>query len=69
MTAHKRYKQVLDFIRGYIASNKESPTIKEIGQFVGLRSPASIFDILVGLENLGLITRVPNINRGIRLPE
>lgn len=67
MKAHERYMQVFRFIVGYTASNHEAPTIVEIGAHVGLKSTASVFDVLIALENLGMITRIPNVSRGIRL--
>ena len=57
MKAHQRYKQVLDFIRAYSASNHEAPTMTEIGRHVGLSSTQSVHGILTALENLGLIRR------------
>jgi SOS-response transcriptional repressor LexA len=57
MKAHQRYKRVLDFIKAYTASNNVAPTIAEIGQYVGLKSTASVFEVLIALENMGLIQR------------
>ena len=70
MPPSPKQQRVYDFIRRYITSNHgESPTIAEIGRQFDLRSSRSVFDILVALENQGLIERVPNIARGIRLPQ
>jgi repressor LexA len=69
MSPSPKQQRIYDFIRGYIASNKEAPTLDEIGRQFGLRSSASVHDILVALENQGLIERTPNISRGIRLIE
>ena len=60
-------RKVFDFIQRYISTNEESPTLAEIGSHVGLRSPASVYDILVALENQGLIKRTPNVSRGIEI--
>lgn len=49
--------RIMQFLTGYIASNGEGPTIKEIGEFFGWSSPATVFDKLVALENMGLIRR------------
>lgn len=62
-----KQQRIYDFIRRYIASNKEAPTMAEIGRQFQLRSSQSVYAILVALENQGLIERVPNVARGIRL--
>lgn len=55
------------FIRGYIASNGESPTMKEIGGYFHIKGPASIAVVLDKLEAQGLIKRTRNISRGIEV--
>lgn len=67
MPPSPKQQRVYNFIRGYIGSNGISPTIAEIGRQFQLRSSASVYDILVALENQGLIERTPNVSRGIRL--
>lgn len=62
-----KQQRILSFISGYIQSNKLAPTIAEIGRQFGMRSSASVHQILVALEREKLITRVPNVSRGIRL--
>lgn len=63
-----KQQKTFNFIKGYLSSNKEAPTFAEIGRFIGVRSPASVYEIVCKLENMGLIIRTPNISRGIRLP-
>ena len=65
----EKQKRVLGFIRNYVASNKEAPTIGEIGRQFQLRSSASVHAILIALEREGKISRTPNIARGIKLTE
>lgn len=62
-------EDMLKFIRGYIASNNEAPTIAEIGRQFQMRSSASVHATLTALERQGKITRVPNISRNIRLTD
>jgi SOS-response transcriptional repressor LexA len=57
MKSYRRYKQVMDFVQAYMASNQEAPTMAEIGQYVGWKSPNSVFRALAALEHLGLIQR------------
>jgi repressor LexA len=61
--------RILHFISGYIQSNKLAPTIAEIGKHFGMRSSASVHQVLVALERNGLIKRIPNISRGIQIVE
>lgn len=60
-------EDMLKFIRGYIASNHEAPTIAEIGRRFNMTSTQSVHSTLTRLEQQGKITRVPNISRNIRL--
>lgn len=59
--------RVFEFIKGYIASNKQAPTMAEIGRQCGFSSSASVSQILTKLEGQGLIKRTPNISRGIEI--
>lgn len=67
MITHKQ-QRILDFIRCYNESNRETPTIAEIGRQFQMRSSASVHQVLTILEREKLIKRVPNVSRGIRLP-
>jgi len=67
MPPSPKQQRVFRFICGYIASNGIAPTIAEISKQCNLRSSASVHKVLVALENQGLIKRVPNVARGIRL--
>ena len=62
----RRGNQVLEFIRGYMASNSEAPTIAEIGKYLNFSSPASVHAILVAMEKQGTITRTRKM-RGITI--
>ena len=51
----ERQNEVLDVIKKYIADNGYPPTVREIGDILGLSSPATIqvhFDNLVKKYNL-----------------
>ncbi len=64
-----KQKRIYDFIRRYMDSNQEPPTIAEIGRQFQMSSPASVHSILTALEREGLIKRIPNVSRGIQLVE
>ena len=67
MPVTAKQRRVYDFIKGYIESNEEPPTIAEIGKHFQISSSASVHGILLALEREGLIKRTPNISRGIQL--
>jgi repressor LexA len=62
-----KQRRVYDFIRGYIESNEEPPTLAEIGRHFQISSSASVHGILLALEREGLIKRKPNVSRGIQI--
>lgn len=69
MPVTAKQRRVYDFIRRYMESNLEPPTMAEIGRQFQMRSSASVHGILLTLEREGLIKRTPNVSRGIELVE
>jgi len=69
MPVTAKQRRVFEFIRRYIESNHEPPTIAEIGRQFQMSSSASVHAILVALERDGLIKRIPNVSRGIQVVE
>lgn len=53
----ERQLRILACIREWIAEHGEAPTVREIGQRVGLSSPSSVVYQLKKLEEYGTITR------------
>ncbi|MFF5861037.1 hypothetical protein ACFY8B_36505 [Streptomyces sp. NPDC012751] len=58
---------ILRCIRRHIADHGQAPTVREIGQAVGMRSRASVHYQLGELEAKHAIVREPGRTRGIRL--
>lgn len=54
---YKRQRKILDFIKQFIQMNKMSPTLREIGDAVGLSSLATVHEHLSALEKKKLIRR------------
>lgn len=69
MAVTAKQRRIYEFIRRYIESNHEPPTIAEIGRQFQMRSSASVHAVLVALEREGLIKRTPNVSRGIEIVE
>jgi repressor LexA len=67
MPVTAKQRRVYDFIRRYMESNEEPPTMAEIGRQFQMSSSASVHAILLALEKEGLIRRIPNVSRGIEL--
>jgi repressor LexA len=67
MPVTAKQRRIYEFIRRYIESNQEPPTIAEIGRQFQMRSSASVHAVLVALEREGLIKRTPHISRGIEI--
>lgn len=67
MPVTAKQRRIYDFIRRYIESNQEPPTIAEIGRQFQMRSSASVHAVLIALEREGLIKRIPNVSRGIEI--
>src|ERR1044072_6691647 len=69
MAVTAKQRRIFEFIRRYIESNHEAPTIAEIGRQFQMRSSASVHAVLTALEREGLIKRIPNVSRGIQIME
>lgn len=62
-----RQEEALKFIKEGIAKNGYPPTVREIGKFLGLSSPATIQVHLSNLEEKGYIKKGGNRSRAIEL--
>ena len=65
----ERQRKILEFIRYFIGENRFPPTIREIGEKVGISSTSVVKYNLDVLVKRGLIERDADISRGIRLAE
>jgi predicted transcriptional regulator len=62
-----KQKEILAFIKKFNQEKGLSPTIEEIRVALNLSSKSLVHYHLKGLEKAGLIARLPNKSRGIRL--
>jgi len=67
VTLTKRQREVYELIREKIRSRGYGPTVREIGEYFGIRSPNGVVCHLKALEKKGLIHREPNMSRAIQL--
>src|SRR5438874_10346349 len=67
MDLTKRQQEIFDFIKRYSARYGYPPTVREIGEAVGLASPSTVHAHLANLERAGLLRRDPTKPRAIEL--
>ena len=63
----ERQRQILDFLTKYADAHGYPPTVREIGEAVGLASPSTVHAHLANIERAGLIKRDPTKPRAIEL--
>lgn len=63
----KRQQEIYDFIGTYLAKHGYPPTVREIGEAVGLASPSTVHAHLANLERAGLLKRDPTKPRAVEL--
>jgi len=63
----QRQQKVYAFIREKIRNRGYGPTVREIGEHFGIRSPNGVMCHLKALQKKGLIQREPNRSRAIQL--
>jgi repressor LexA len=64
-----RQREIYTFIRGKIQGRGYGPTVREIGNEFGIKSPNGVMCHLKALQKKGLIHREPNMSRAIQLLE
>ena len=60
-----RQRRILEFIRGWVERYGYPPSVREIGEAVGLVSPSSVAYQLKALETKGFLRRDPNRPRAV----
>jgi repressor LexA len=69
MSLSARQQKILDFIRRHLRENGFPPTIREIGEQVGITSTSVVSYNLNALEKKNWIERNKSVSRGLRLVE
>jgi repressor LexA len=68
-TLTARQREILDLIRSTVAKRGYPPSVREIGDAVGLSSPSTVHSHLTTLSNEGFIRRDPSKPRAIEVIE
>src|SRR5215467_3588034 len=66
-TLTARQQQIWDFLIRYVDDRGYPPTVREIGEAVGLASPSTVHAHLANLERAGLLRRDPTKPRALEL--
>jgi repressor LexA len=67
MLLTKRQQEIWEFLAEYVDAHGYPPTVREIGEQVGLASPSTVHAHLANLERAGLIKRDPTKPRALEL--
>src|SRR3954468_2494865 len=62
-----RQQQIFEFIKRYTSEKGYPPTVRDIGQAIGLTSSSTVHAHLANLERLGMLRRDPTKPRAIEL--
>ena len=62
-----RQQEIWDYLVDYVDRHGYPPTVREIGQAVGLASPSTVHAHLANLERAGLLKRDPTKPRALEL--
>jgi repressor LexA len=63
----KRQAEIFDFVVKYVDEHGYPPTVREIGEAVGLASPSTVHAHLANLERAGLLRRDPTKPRALEV--
>ena len=63
----KRQREIYDFVVGYVDRHGYPPTVREIGEAVGLASPSTVHAHLANLERAGFLKRDPTKPRALEV--
>jgi repressor LexA len=63
----ERQQQIWDYLVSYVDEHGYPPTVREIGEAVGLASPSTVHAHLANLERAGLLKRDPTKPRALEL--
>ena len=66
-TMSKMQKQIYAFIADFVAKQGYPPSVREIGEAVGLKSPSTVYFHLLHMEELGVIRKGAGKGRAIQL--
>jgi repressor LexA len=67
MVLTPRQRELYDYLCRFIDAHGYAPTIAQVRGHFGLKSPATVHQLLSALEREGLIRRIPHASRGLEV--
>lgn len=64
-----KQQQIYDYIVSFTEEHGYPPSVREIGEYVGLKSPSTVHFHLKGLQSAGLITQAAGKTRAISIAD
>lgn len=64
-----KQQEIYDFIVQFTQENGYPPSVREIGQAVGLKSPSTVHFHIKGLESAGVLTKAAGKTRAMTLQD
>ncbi len=64
-----KQQQIYDYIVAFTGEHGYPPSVREIGEYVGLKSPSTVHFHLKGLQSAGLITQAAGKTRAISIAD
>lgn len=64
-----KQQQIYDYIIAFTDEHGYPPSVREIGEYVGLKSPSTVHFHLKGLQSAGLITQAAGKTRAISIAD
>lgn len=64
-----KQQQIYDYIVSFTDEHGYPPSVREIGEYVGLKSPSTVHFHLKGLQSAGLITQAAGKTRAISIAD
>ena len=64
----RKQQQIYDYILSFTSEHGYSPSVREIGSAMGLKSPSTVHFHMKGLEEAGVIVKAEGKTRAISLP-
>lgn len=62
-----KQQETLDLLRAFAVREGYQPSLRELGDLLGLRSASSVHSRLEGLERAGVIRRIPGRARAVEI--
>jgi repressor LexA len=69
MTLTKRQIEIRDFVRKFTLDKGYSPSLREIGEYIGVSSPATVHEHIENMERGGVLKKDWNVGRSLKLTD